>query len=176
MSHVTLISRTYTHINSCDAYSGVLHMYYRVVSQMWMSHVTNENEACHTRGGRNTNASCHTYMDIKESCHIYYWVMSHMHTNHVTHGLEYGMPSISRLLKIKGLFCKRALQKRRYSAKSGPMCKRVMSYKWLSKRRICTHAHICTHTCTHTHTQTQPHTNTYIHTRIYTHTDTYRHT
>jgi len=29
----------------------------------------------------------------------------------------YGVATISRLLKIKGLFCKRALQKRRYSAK-----------------------------------------------------------
>ena len=31
--------------------------------------------------------------------------------------LTYGMASISRLLKIKGLACKRAPQKRRYSAK-----------------------------------------------------------
>ena len=29
----------------------------------------------------------------------------------------YGVASISRLLKIIGLFCKRALQKRRYAAK-----------------------------------------------------------
>ena len=29
----------------------------------------------------------------------------------------YGVATISRLLKIIGLFCKRALQKRRYSAK-----------------------------------------------------------
>jgi len=31
--------------------------------------------------------------------------------------LSYGVDTISRLLKIIGLFCKRALQKRRYSAK-----------------------------------------------------------
>jgi len=30
---------------------------------------------------------------------------------------DYGVASISRLLKIIGLFCKKALQKRRYSAK-----------------------------------------------------------
>ena len=30
---------------------------------------------------------------------------------------EYGVATISRLLKIIGLFCKRALQKRLYSAK-----------------------------------------------------------
>ena len=33
------------------------------------------------------------------------------------HAIVYGVASISRLLKIKGLFCKRALKKRRYSAK-----------------------------------------------------------
>ena len=32
-------------------------------------------------------------------------------------GWRYGMATISRRLKIIGLFCKRALQKRRYSAK-----------------------------------------------------------
>jgi len=31
--------------------------------------------------------------------------------------ISYGVASISRLLKIIGLFCKRALQKRLYSAK-----------------------------------------------------------
>ena len=36
---------------------------------------------------------------------------------HQTHTSSYGVASTSRLLKIIGLFCKRALSKRRYSAK-----------------------------------------------------------
>ena len=52
-----------------------------------------------------TSHDCHTSTshDINESCHC---VIS-----------TYGVATISRLLKIIGLLCKRALQKRRYSAK-----------------------------------------------------------
>ena len=41
------------------------------------------------------------------------------HMSHVAFGcvMSYGVATISRLLKMIGLFCKRALQKRRYSAK-----------------------------------------------------------
>jgi len=61
-----------------------------------------------------------------------------MYSKHTTFGsacVSYGVASISRILQTIGLFCKKALQKRRYSAKetyiifkeppnrSHPMCK-----------------------------------------------------
>jgi len=88
-----------------------------VKSHIWMSHVTHTNE------------SCHTY----ESCNTYEWIMSHIRKSHICiqtgrgkirpsgrnaknelgtkRGRSgwYGVATISRLLKIIGLFCKRAL-------------------------------------------------------------------
>jgi len=71
---------------------------------------------------------CH--VNIYETCHTYEWGMSrwwvHVHTwmSHVTRKTlvlrvcsKYGVASDSRIDKIIGLFCKRALQKRLYSAK-----------------------------------------------------------
>jgi len=52
---------------------------------------------------------------VKHECDV-----SHMNAScHLCEGTDdfYGVATISRLLKIIGLFCKRALQKRRYSAK-----------------------------------------------------------
>jgi len=87
-----------------------------VKSHIWMSHVTHTNESCH----------------IYESCHTYEWVMSHIWKSHIwiQTGWEeiwpsgrsaknqlgtkrgrsgwYAVATISRLLKIIGLFCKRA--------------------------------------------------------------------
>ena len=48
----------------------------------------------------------------------------------------YGVASISRLLKITGLFCKGALQKRRYSAKE------TYNFKEPTNR---SHPIVCTH-------------------------------
>jgi len=57
---------------------------------------------------------------------VYTCTRIYVHLNHIigndkhtlnSHANPYGMATISRLLKIIGLFCKRALQKRRYSAK-----------------------------------------------------------
>ena len=58
--------------------------------------------------------------------------------------LWYGVASINRLLKIVGLFCKRALQKRLYSAKetyhfkeptncSHPIGNLVITVRWFSQ-------------------------------------------
>jgi len=67
----------------------------RVTSQM-----SNEWRSIHERNMSHIWIKKHvTYMN-KETCHIY----------------QYGVATISSLLKIIGLFCKRALLKRRYSA------------------------------------------------------------
>jgi len=79
----------------------------------------------------------------------------------------YGVASISRLLKITGLFCKRALFRRRYSAKetchfkqptnrSHPIHKNTDT---ILREPIMRH-HRHTHTYTHTHTHTYTHTHT----------------
>ena len=64
--------------------------------RLWMSHGTHVNHSWNT----------------------YEWVMSHIWMSHATHVNEsYGVATMSRRLKIISLFCKRALLKRRYSAK-----------------------------------------------------------
>ena len=115
----------------------------------------------------------------------------------------YGVASISRLLKMKGLFCKRALQKRRYSARE------TYIFKEITNRShpiiVCvSHVHSPTqnspiHPPTHPHTPhrrpgstfapldlrfwkyTHTHvqilcTHTHIHTRAHTHTHTHTYT
>jgi len=57
----------------------------------------------------------------------------------------YGVPTISRLLRTIGLFCKRTLQKRVYSAKE--------TYDFKEPTN-CSHP-IPTHTQTHAETKTQ---------------------
>jgi len=89
---------------------------------------------------------------------------------------------VSRIDKIIGLFCKRALQKRRYSAKE------IYHFIDPTDRShpivVCVppppppHTHTHTHTHTLVHTQPSPpplslsHTHTHIHTHINARTDT----
>ena len=104
------------------------------------------------------------------------------------------MATISRLLKIIGLFCKRALQKRRYSAKEtyhfkeptnrshpilfGATSATACSYSTRTRTHTYTLSLSLTHTHTHTHAithaRTRTHTRTHIH--IYTHSRAHMHT
>jgi len=84
------------------------HTYQCVMSHVWSSHVTQ-----YTRVMSHIHRSHVTRMN--ESCHTYQQVMPHIWTRHVSHMHEschilssYGVASCSRLLKIIGLFCKRA--------------------------------------------------------------------
>ena len=56
-----------------------------------------------------------------KQCHTFGWVMSHVWMSLVTHQYvsyyTYGVATVSRINTILGLFCKRDLPKRRYSAK-----------------------------------------------------------
>jgi len=74
---------------------------------------------------------------------------------------SYGVVTISRLLKIIGLFCKRALQKGRYSAKE------TYNFKEPTNR-----SHPIPQTTTHCNT----HGNTYCNTNCDTHCNTLQHT
>jgi len=80
-----------------------------------MRHATHMNESCHAYESCPTNyESCHTYEWIMS--HIWVipqiWVMLHMWMSHVTDKTESrcvvcnGVATISRLLKIVGLFCR----------------------------------------------------------------------
>jgi len=51
-------------------------------------------------------------------CHPRLWIPRPSKSTWFLASGHYGVATISRLLKILGLFCKRALQKRRYSAKA----------------------------------------------------------
>ena len=79
----------------------------RLMSHVWIYHVSHMNESCHTHQWvmvhiwinhvTRMNQSCHTYEWVmvhiwmihvthnNESCHTYEWVMSHIWINHVTH-------------------------------------------------------------------------------------------
>jgi len=110
-----------THMEeSCHTYERVMSLSYeRVVSQLSVSHVTRMNQSCYTHEpvkshiwiSRVTHVSHVTHMN--ESSHTYEWVMSHILKCHVAShkafNSAYGVATISRLLKIVGLFCKRAI-------------------------------------------------------------------
>jgi len=108
------------------------HTYEHIMSHIRMSHVTHTNESCHTY--RHTISHIHMSLVtlVNASRHTCEWVMSHMwmsheyvmfymcmsHVSHMnTSWYLYGVATISRLLKITGLFCKRAQLKRWFSAK-----------------------------------------------------------
>jgi len=71
------------------------------------------------------------------------WVCRFIHRCDTTP--SYGVDTMSRLFKMIGLFCKRALQKRRYSAKEPYNCKEPTN----RSHRIC--AIWLIHTCAMTH-------------------------
>jgi len=141
--------------------------------------------------------------------HTFAHTLSHIHSNsHAQDSpkrLHYEVATISRLPKNMGLFCKRALLKRQYSAKetynfkeptdrSHPIActheKEHESYgsvappfqsvslSSLSLDLSLSHAriHIHTHSHTHTHTHTYTHTHTNTHTCTHTHIHTHTHT
>jgi len=81
-----------------------------ITSDTWMSHVP--REWVMTRWHHTRDRALHpTWLEKHETC-----VMSHKNESRLFFN-GYGVAAISRLLKITGLFCKRALQKRQYSAK-----------------------------------------------------------
>ena len=90
-----------------------------VMSHMWIILVTRVNQSCcaYVWVVSHVNESCRTY-EIStinswkghsryESCHTCETVSSHVWISHVAH--MYGVATVSRIDKIIGLFCKRAL-------------------------------------------------------------------
>ena len=65
-----------------------------------------------------THTYIHIYIRIYIYTYIHIYICVHTYKNiHTTSRIWNGVATISRLLKMIGLFCKRALLKRRYSAK-----------------------------------------------------------
>jgi len=83
----------------------------RVMSYSWMSHVTCTNESCHLYEWGMSHVRMSHVTCTNESCHMYEWVMSHSTVTHdgMWPDTLYGVATVSRLLKITGLFDKRAL-------------------------------------------------------------------
>ena len=54
------------------------HHFACVMSHMWMRHVTNTNESCHTREEGIARMWMSHVTCMNESCHTYEWVMSHL--------------------------------------------------------------------------------------------------
>jgi len=102
----------------------------------------------------------HTHRQVKEIGHQLVYLPT------------YGVATISRLFKIIGLYCKRALQKRHIFFKEtynfkGPTNRQTNAP---TPTRTHTHTHAHTHTYTHTYKHIPAHTHTYA--RTHTHTRT----
>jgi len=97
-----------SHMRFSHVVPSIGDIYEWVMSHVWMSHVTHMNESCHTC------ESCPTYERIMSHIWVipHIWVMLHMWMTHVTDKTESrcvvcnGVATISRLLKIIGLFCR----------------------------------------------------------------------
>ena len=89
----------------------ILHyMYTKGSSRMFgcdLHAYTHKHERTYPRAKTHTHTHTHTFKQVKSQTWNKDWLLR----------FEYGVATISRLLKIIGLFCKRALWKRVYSAK-----------------------------------------------------------
>jgi len=120
----------------------------------------------HTRTHKHINAHKHTHILIQTHTHTHtYRTGAYSLRHNDTHTHTHGVAAISSLLKIIGLFFKRALSKRLYSAKE------TYNFKEPSN---CSHP-IKANTNTNTHTHTY-HTGACVLQHSNTHTDTYTHT
>jgi len=95
-AHIHTYIHTYTHIHLCIPHAHVMH--------------------------KCTPMSCHVFVMFHKWNFTIDILHMAFHTCCLTHDIHvwwftYGVASVSRIDKITGLFCKRALQKRRYSAK-----------------------------------------------------------
>jgi len=118
------------------------------VTHMNMSHVTHEHESRHTY----EHESRHTYEH--ESRHTYEHESRHTYEHESRHTCEHGVSTISRLLKIIGLFCrissllygsfaKETCNFKEPTNRSHPIC-RVTRCNGL----VCTNGESC-HTCSY---------------------------
>jgi len=86
------------------------------MSHVWACHVTHMNASHHTfTYGISHDCDSHCAnqaIRMDWSRHTYEWVISIYVNVYTQHLWKHGVATISRLLKIIGLFCKRALQKR----------------------------------------------------------------
>ena len=99
-THCNTLQHTATHCSTLLS-TATLHRFYTVVLQV----------RCNTL--QRTATQCNTLQHTTIHCNTPHVVV--LKNQHIV--LSYGVAKISRLLKIIGLFCKRALQKRQYSAK-----------------------------------------------------------
>jgi len=70
---------------SCHTCEWVMSTYERVMSHVWMSHVTHVIESRHTYEWVTSHIWISHVTQVNESCHTYEWVMSHVWMSHVTH-------------------------------------------------------------------------------------------
>jgi len=99
-------------------YVYILMNTYFMYTCMWRWHVTHINEPCHTCMWMShvsnlcSHRHLHTpFLHLNVTCHTYEQATSHIrmrarHTFALTWTFTYGVATISRLLKIIGLFCR----------------------------------------------------------------------
>ena len=97
---------------SAYACMSMSHVNQSCCTSEWVSRVAHMDELCCTYGWVMSHIWMSHVTHMNESCHAYDWVMSHIRIRHVpltSCPTWYGVASMSRLLKITGLFCKRAI-------------------------------------------------------------------
>jgi len=112
MSDVAHMNEPYHTYEGVLSHIWLCHVKYDwVISHTWMCHVTHMNESCCTYECVISHIWMSHVTHMNDSCHTNEWVMSHIWLSHVISHISvwYGVATISRLLKITGLFCKRAL-------------------------------------------------------------------
>jgi len=126
-------------------------------------------------------AACHIYMCISVFTHTSVYthisrcIHTHVDTTTYRSALANGGASNSRLLKIIGLFCKRALSKRRYSAKETYHFKEPTNRSHPIAIHVLGPAACMTYIYVYIYIHPRIYTYTHIYTSIYTHIYTYRH-
>jgi len=104
-----------------------------VLSHMWMSRVCIWLSHVYIRPTYRASSQCTCLRYTRRMSHA-----THVSESCLRMGESYGVATVSRLLKIIGLFCKRALSKRGYSAKETYDFKEPTSrshpipHKWMS--------------------------------------------
>ena len=133
-------------------------------------HMNVDTHTC-TQTHRTTCVFAATYIHTHACIYVHTFTHIRITTQRCT--FWQGVATISRLLKMIGLFCKRALEKRRYSAKetynfkeptnrSHPIFSHMQAPRHTHLRSYA-QPHIYTHTCTHAIIYAHTHNHTQVH-------------
>jgi len=115
------MTHSYMRHNSfiCGTQLYVGHSSFIIISHIWISWFSNigMTHSIHMCDMTHSYMRHNSFICGTSFFNMWDTIGTHFGTQFIQHNISYGVATIGRLLKIIGLFCKRALQKRLYSAK-----------------------------------------------------------